>query len=111
MGLFDLIIPGRYNARLTTLADAIAQRSHEAVWDKVAVRLATMSATEARGYVRARSRLVIAGGVTRVMTTESWIQASSEPNLVGLAAESAVHLALTRHHRALEQGALLRRAA
>jgi hypothetical protein len=45
--------------RLAAMAERVAGRSRMAAWQRVQDRLATLGPTEARGYVRARSMLIV----------------------------------------------------
>ena len=48
-----------YRARVSALIDRIVSRSHGAIWRRVRDRAPVMTPNEARGYIRARTALVI----------------------------------------------------
>lgn len=56
--------------RATALAERVAGRSRLAVWQRVVDRLAALSASEARGYVRARAARIVAEQTQRLIDQE-----------------------------------------
>jgi hypothetical protein len=50
---------GRNRARWAAVVDRVAARSKTAVWQRVRDRVTSMSPARARGYIRARSTVII----------------------------------------------------
>ena len=53
--------------RLADLSERVAGRSRLAVWQRVSARLATLGASESRGYVRARAIAVVQAETDRLI--------------------------------------------
>ena len=59
MGLTTLLAAHRLRRRLPTIAQDIARRCESEVWNRVRDRIATMSLSEARGYIGARAGRIV----------------------------------------------------
>jgi len=60
---------------LIEVAEQLAERCFERVWQRVRGHLATLSAAEARGYIRARGILVLRPAVGEAVEQRSFSQA------------------------------------
>ena len=109
MGLFDQIVR-RFDgeAALTKLADQIAERCFEAVWQTVQGQLLTLAPAEARGYIRARGSRVLRRQVDAVANRES-VTGTERSRLYSLTVNAMI-LRVQNHAQAVTRNAT-RRAA
>ena len=75
MALFPGLLPYWNRNRLLSLVDRMSARVQNSIWHRVRDRVAAMGVHEARGYIRARSALVIDREMALVMMDEPTLQA------------------------------------
>jgi len=78
--------------RIAEAAAAIAQASQNLVWQRVSARSATMRASEARGYIRARAAQVIWSQVDLYLAHQRALGADSRGELIDLATTETLHM-------------------
>ena len=110
MGLFPLFGRRRTEAVLAELAAHISAGALEAVWRRVYTRLSSLSPTEARGYIRARARLVISRQVTQTLSQQPQLQAW-HGRLVEMANDATIDTVLNQWRKIQPHSTLGRRAA
>ena len=90
MGLFQLI-KQRWTSQSTLplIADDIAERCLEAVWQRVQHQVATLAPNEARGYIRARGIAVVQPQLASAAAQYEVLE-HLRPQLHALAAESLI---------------------
>ena len=110
MGLLPLFGRRRTEAVLAELAVHISAGALEAVWRRVYSRLSSLSATEARGYVRARARMVVCRQVTQTLSQQPQLQAW-HGRLVELASDAIIDTVLCQWRKIQPQSTVSRRAA
>ena len=110
MALFPFFGRRRTEAVLAELAAHISAGALEAVWRRVYSRLSTLSPTEARGYIRARARLVIHRQVTQTLSQQPQLMAW-HARLVDLANEATIETVLRQWRKLQPQSTAARRAA
>ena len=110
MGLFSFFSKQREEQRLANLADEIAERVRDVVWQRVRERVPTLGINETRGYVRARSASVIQAEVSRIIKANLGAKESQRSQLVGatVVAVQRLVMSMTKTQRTATP---LRRAA
>ena len=74
-------------AKLADLAEQTAARTRHAVWDRVRWQVGSMGQAEARGYVRARSALVLNREIDRMIRREGAVRVAARARLIELTTE------------------------
>lgn len=110
MGLSKLFIPWLVKDTVAELAERVAGRSRQQVWQRIQHRVSTLSAGEARGYIRARSASVIEDEIDRLISQEGAKAAGNRDRIAALASEMLMQSILTSTH-ALRETRRIRRAA
>ena len=90
MGVLQLLSLGRPTVRLTEIAQQVAQRSQREVTQRVAGRTAGMSAAERRGYIRARSAVIIQRESAVALAETQQPRAADRAALVELATNAVI---------------------
>jgi len=110
MGLFQLI-KQRWTSQtsLSQIADEIAERCIETVWQRVQHQVATLAPAEARGYIRARGIAVVQPQLTSAAAQHEVLE-HLRPHLHTLAVESLIRRVQERVRKHVGQRQL-RRAA
>ena len=93
------------------LADKVASRSRQAVWDRVSHRIHSLSGAEARGYIRARAAAVIEPEADRLIRKEGGRAASLREKILRDATESVIRLVIEQVQISRQRAAAVRRAA
>lgn len=94
-----------------TLADKVASRSREAVWDRVSHRLHGLCGAEARGYIRARAAAIVEPETDRLIHEEGTDAIPFRERIVRDAKESVIRLVLEQAQWSRRSAASIRRAA
>ena len=79
-------------AKLEEVAEHAAACTRHAVWDRVSLQIDTMGSSEARGYVRARSALVVHREIDRVLRSDPTLKRALRARLIELTTESLIHI-------------------
>ena len=96
--------------QIMQMAERVAGRSRLAVWQRVAQRLASLNAAEARGYLRARAAAVVHQETALLIEQEGRKVAEIRERVETAALGLLTHAMLAQiHHRAVETAC--RRAA
>ena len=75
-------------ARLEEVAEHAATRCRHAAWERVRRQINTMGPAEARGYVRARSSIVVYREIDRLLRQDGSLRAASRARLIELTSSS-----------------------
>ena len=113
MGLFQWVgkLALRGENRFEKMAEDVAKHSREAVWLRVRDRLATLGLNEARGYIRARSAMIIHEQVDYVISEEQTVKESQRAKLIEAATESVIRMICSKAKVTRPAAFQLRRAA
>lgn len=104
-------------AKLEEVAQRAAARTRHAVWERVRWQIGSMGPAEARGYVRARSALVVHREVDRLLRHDGLVRRSARSRLIELTTEAVLRIVADQTIFAAPlpiapaQPAMLRRAA
>lgn len=90
MEILNLIAHLRGDARISELAEDLADASHAAVRERVSARLDALGIAEARGYIRARVAAVVRPAVDRLLASDSTLKRSWRTQLCERATEEVV---------------------
>ncbi len=90
MGLLQLLSLWRPTERLTEIAERVAERSQQEVALGVAGRTVGMSAAERRGYIRARSAVIIQRESDVALAENRQLRAADRAALVELATNAVI---------------------
>lgn len=93
------------------LADKIASRSRQRVWDRVSHRIHALTGAEARGYVRARVAAIVEEETDRLIAEEGGKAAQHRTRIMRDAGESVIRLVLEQEQISRRSAQPLRRAA
>ena len=90
MGLFQ-VIKQRWSSRtrLPQIADEIAERCIDAVWQRVQHQVGTLAPAEARGYIRARGVAIVQPRLVLASTRHEIIE-HLRPQLYALTVEAVI---------------------
>jgi len=108
--LTRLLVTMRGAKRIGELADQIARRSQDPLWQRVGRRAATMTPAEAKGYIRAWSAEVIVAQIDLARVAHRELSEADESRLTTAARERVVEMLLSRIRAARSREAA-RRAA
>ena len=117
MGLFGLIGRICSGSKLRHVAELIAARSRDTVWERVRQRVVMMGAAEARGYIRARAAKEIHAQLSAVVADNGKMNPAMRERLFALASELVMDRAsldaekLRQARKALQPAIPVRRAA
>lgn len=111
MGLYQWLGKLRGDNRLELAADVVAVRSRNAVWLRVRDRLATLGLNEARGYIRARSAIIVHDHADHVIREQHLVKESQRARLIEAATESVIRQICSQVKVSRPQPFQLRRAA
>ena len=90
MPLMSFIHRFRNQQRLVRVAENIATRSHDRVWQRTGIMAARMTAAEARGYIRARAVTVIHREAERHFSDQNHLPLTLRSEVMELAVESLI---------------------
>ena len=90
MRLLQMLSFWRPSERLTEIAQRVAERSQREVAQRVAGRTAGMSAAERRGYIRARSAVIIQRESAVALAETQQPRAADRAALVELATNAVI---------------------
>ena len=93
------------------LADRIASRSRQRVWDRVSHRMYALTGAEARGYVRARAAAIVEEETDRLIAEEGGKAAQQRMRILRDAGDSVIRLVLEQAQISRQTPQPLRRAA
>lgn len=99
------------NIRPEELAEKVAARCREGVWNRVAHRIGTFSGAEARGYIRARAASLIAEETERVIAEQGGKAAALSQRISEAASEAVIRLVQEQFQAQRRTFAPLRKAA
>ena len=111
MGLPQMLARWLVTDKVGAFAERITARSRQAVWRRVAERIATLGTAEARGYVRARAAAVVYEEMDKLIQQEGSRAAQNREKLIATATDSLVELLLKQVQVARPAYARARRAA
>lgn len=97
--------------RATELAERVAGRSRQQVWQRIQSRVGELSAAEARGYIRARAAYVVVEETDRLIQQEGARAARIRNRLIDLAGEMLIQSLLSSTHFARQNRPLRRSVA
>jgi hypothetical protein len=98
MGLSTLLAEWLAKDTVTKLAERVAGRSRQLVWQRIQHRIHSLPAAEARGYIRARSAAVIEDEIDRLIEQEGPKAAGNRDRISALASEMLMQSILTTTH-------------
>lgn len=110
MGMTKLFTGWLVKDTVAELAERVAGRSRQQVWQRIQHRIGSLTAAEARGYIRARSANVIEDELDRLITQEGAKAAGNRDRISALASEMLMQSILTSTH-AMRETRRIRRAA
>jgi len=111
MGLSTLLSGWLTKDTVAELAERVAGRSRQSVWQRIQHRINTLPAAEARGYIRARSAAVIEDEIDRLIEQEGPKAAGNRDRISALASEMLMQSILTTTHASRESRRGYRAAA
>ena len=90
MGLFQ-VLKQRWSSHttLSEIADEIADRSIDAVWQRVQCQIVTLAPAESRGYVRARGVAIVHSQLAAAATRHEVVK-QLRPRLYALTVEAVI---------------------
>ena len=98
MGFSTLFTPWLAKNTVAELAERVAGRSRQLVWQRIQHRIATLPAAEARGFIRARSSTIIEDEIDRLVEQEGPKAAGNRDRISALASEMLMQSILTTTH-------------
>jgi hypothetical protein len=111
MSLPGLLIRLFTNHKPEVLADKVASRCRQPVWNRVSHRMHELNGAEARGYVRARAAAVIEGETDLLIAEEGVKAARHRDQILHAAGESVIRLILEQAQIRRQSSISKRRAA
>jgi hypothetical protein len=93
------------------LADKVATRSRQAIWNRVSHRIHQLAGAEARGYVRARAAAIIEAETDLLIAEEGGKVARYRDQIIQVAGDSVIRLVLEQSQLSRQSSQLRRRAA
>ena len=99
------------NHKPEILADKVATRSRQAVWNRVSHRLHDLAGAEARGYVRARGAAIIEAETDLLIAEQGAKAARHRDHIIQVAGESVIRLVLEQAQVGWQSTHQRRRAA
>ncbi len=95
MYLLNFLTSRRTQREIARLANDVARRSRLAVWEQVYHQVGTMTAAEARGYVRARAVSALYVEVQSVFDRHQEWNSTHRASLLAQAKDKIVHLIMS----------------
>jgi hypothetical protein len=111
MGLTKLLSGWLVRDTVADFAERVAGRSRQRVWQRIQHRITSLSAAEARGYIRARSSVIIDDEIDRLITQEGAKAAGNRDRIFALASEMLMQSILTTTHATRDTRRTYRSAA